>query len=182
LSGGAGAPTEEDPARSVASDLSAGKRFALRASFYFAGLKSRASTQEKTPRHVGALRKPATDGRRIAKELCRARYIVPLRPKGKIAGGTPALRKPATDGRRIAKELCRARYIVPLRPKGKIAGGTPALRKSATGGRRIAEELCRARLIPQGSTNRRPGGPSCCALTNGRQNRRRDAGATKTGS
>jgi len=47
LPGGAGAPTEKDPARSVASDLSAGKRFALRASFYFAGPKSRASTQEK---------------------------------------------------------------------------------------------------------------------------------------
>jgi len=62
LPGGAGAPTEKDPARSVASDLSAGERNALRASFYFAGLpsarlpsfvrasgtrKSRASTQEK---------------------------------------------------------------------------------------------------------------------------------------
>ena len=47
MPGGAGAPTEKGPARSVASDLSAGKRKALRASFYFAGLKSRASTQEK---------------------------------------------------------------------------------------------------------------------------------------
>jgi len=120
LPGGAGAPTEKDPARSVASDLSAGKRKALRASFYFAGPKSRASTREKTPRHVGARRKPATDGRRIAKKVCRARYIVPLRPKGKIAGETPALRKSATDGRRIAKKVCRARLISQARrsPEG----------------------------------------------------------------
>ena len=47
MPGGANAPTEKDPARSVACDLSAGKRNALCASFYFAGLKPRASTQEK---------------------------------------------------------------------------------------------------------------------------------------
>ena len=47
MPGGARAPTEKDPAHSVASDLSASKRNALRASFYFAGLKPRASTQEK---------------------------------------------------------------------------------------------------------------------------------------
>ena len=52
---GARASTEKDPARSVASDLSAGKRNALRASFYFAGLKPRASTQEKgAPTCLGA--------------------------------------------------------------------------------------------------------------------------------
>ena len=175
--------------RGSADGEGSGKRYTLRASFYFAGLpsarlpsfvrasgtrKSRASIQEKNaPTRRGAAKTrdgwaahcqgivPGTIYRApTAERQNRRRDAAPLRlgratkpeersfdcgrarsrnRSGKARASPPlpsatlrASRMTAVwEARPGAKQACRARYIVPLRPKGKIAAGTPALRKRA---------------------------------------------------
>jgi len=108
LPGGAGVPTEKDPARSVASDLSAGKRNALRASFYFAGLPS---APAKRPEHR------------------KARYAPFLR-EGKRDKKVPRFhtreRRPDVSGRceNQRRRCCASRS----KPSGRTKRESPALR------------------------------------------------------
>ena len=105
-----------------------------------------AAASRRTP-HARRRRPSAGDGCDYAKDLRRARYIVPLRnQRGRarwMGGAAPrmiAARSGATpiqdrrrracevDGCDHAKDLCRARYIVPLRKPNSGCGRVRRLR------------------------------------------------------